>query len=122
MRAIFVGCEASQGLQATPVVIGVYEDLKVLPQFGVGVVMVAFDGGLFDRSVHPLDLAIGPRVVRLGEAVLDAAFAADLVEAVDAIASSPAIPVARQVGALDAIIGQDRVQVVRDCFEPGFQE
>ena len=34
-------------------------------------VMVALDGRLLDGAVHPFDLAVRPRVTRLGEAVLD---------------------------------------------------
>ena len=30
------------------------------------VVMVGLDRGVLDRAVHPLSLAVGPRVVRLG--------------------------------------------------------
>ena len=106
-------------------IVGVDEELEVLPELVVADVMVAFDGGVLDGAVHSLDLAVGPRVVGLGEAVLDAVFTADLVEAVDAHASGPAIPVAWQVGKLDApfdclpaavaqdrIVGQDGVQVV----------
>ena len=70
------------------------------------------DCGVFDRAVHPFDLPVGPRVVRLGEAVLDAVLGADLVEAGDAEASGPAVTVAGQVGELNAIVGQDGVHVV----------
>ena len=83
----------------------------------MALVVVALDGRLLEGAVHPLDLAVGPRMVRLGEPVLDAVLAADLVEAVNAHACGPAITVLRQVGELDAIIGEDGVQVVGDCFK-----
>ena len=75
---------------------------------------------LFRRVVF--GMPVGTRVVRLGEPMLDAMLAADLVDAVDAQASGPAFPVARQVGKLDAIVRQDGVQVVGHRFEQGFQE
>ena len=49
-------------------------------ELAVGFVVITPDGGFLERAVHPLDLAIGPRVVRLCEAVLDAVFAAGAVE------------------------------------------
>ena len=72
--------------------------------------------------VHPLDLAVGPRMVRLGEPVFNAVLATDLIEAVDAQACGPAIPVLRQVGELDAMIDEDSVQAVGDCSDQHFQE
>src|SRR5215203_5153422 len=38
------------------------------------------DGGVLDGAVHPFRLAVGPRMARLGEPVLDAVVAADAVE------------------------------------------
>ena len=37
----------------------------------VAVVVEAPDGRVLDRAVHPLDLTVGPRMTRLGQAVLD---------------------------------------------------
>jgi hypothetical protein len=62
---VFVRCEPAQGLQAATVIVGVDEALEVLPQFVVAALVVAFDGGVLDGAVHPLDLAIGPWVVRV---------------------------------------------------------
>lgn len=44
-------------------------------------VMEAFDGRFLDGAVHPLDLTVGPRVVRLGEPMFDIVGLADHVEA-----------------------------------------
>lgn len=41
------------------------------------VVVVALNGGFLDCAVHVLYLAAGPRVVRLGQAVLDLVCVAD---------------------------------------------
>lgn len=47
--------------------------------------MVALDGSVLDCAVHPLDLVIGPRVVRLGQPVVDTMLTADLIEAMNAV-------------------------------------
>ena len=52
--------------------------------------MIAADGGFRQHSVHPLDLAIGPAMVGLGERVLDPVFEADAVEIVEPVAGGGA--------------------------------
>jgi len=118
----FVGCEATQGLQSAAVIIGVDEQLEVLPQLFVADVVIALDGGVLDGAVHSFDLAVGPRMVGLGEPVFDAVLTADLVEAMDPVTRCPAVAVLRQVGELDAVIGQDGVQRVWHGFEQRFKE
>jgi hypothetical protein len=56
-------------------------------QLPMRVVVITPDGRLLERSVHPLDLAVGPRMVGLGEAMLDAMIAADAIEQVQTVAS-----------------------------------
>lgn len=73
-------------------------------QLVVPLVVVALDGGLFEGAVHALDLAIGPRVVHLGQPVLDAMLVAHAVEDILAV-----VDVARAVGELDGIVGQHRM-------------
>jgi hypothetical protein len=103
------------------VIIGVDEELEVLPKLIVAIVMVALDGGVLDGAVHSLDLTVGPRVLRLSEPVFDTMLKADLVEAMDAHPGGPTVAVLRQVGELDAVVGEDGVQVVGDCFEQRLQ-
>ena len=45
-------------------------------ELGMAVVMVSLDSRLFDRPVHPLDLAVGLGMLDLGEPVLDPVFVA----------------------------------------------
>ena len=52
----------------------------MLPKLFVAVVMVAFDHGFLDGPVHLFDLAVGPRVLYLAQAVLDIVLVADPVE------------------------------------------
>jgi hypothetical protein len=103
-------------------IIGVYEDLEMVSKLVMTIVMVAFDGGVLDGAVHPLDLAVGPRVVRLCQSVLDAVLAADLVEAMDPVARGPSITIAWEVGELDAIVSKNDVKALGHCFEQRFQE
>jgi hypothetical protein len=82
--------------------------------------MEAFDGRLLDRAVHPLDLTVGPGMVRLGEPVLDVVRFADHVEA--HLTRPGGVTVARLLGKLDAVVGPDRVNPVRHRFQQVFKE
>jgi hypothetical protein len=86
----------------------------------VAIVMEALDGCLFDRAVHPLDLTVGPGMVRLGEPVLDAVGRADHVEA--HLPRPGSVTIARLLSELDTIVGQDRVDPVRHGFQQVFKE
>ena len=101
--------------------VGGDEGAEVLAELVVAIVMIAFDGGLLDGSVHPLDLPIGPRVLHLGQTMLDPVLVADAIEDV-----MECVFVPRLVGELDApfdclpaavaqdrIIGEDGVDGVR---------
>ena len=56
---VFEGREALEGLQPTPVIVGVNEVVEVGGQLRVAVVMVSLEGCFLDRTVHPFDLAVG---------------------------------------------------------------
>ena len=84
----------SLSLQALGVVVGQQEGLQVLIEFVGGLVVEALDGGFFAGTVHALNLAVGPRVGGLDEAVRHAVFSADLgkaVQAADAVALKAAV-------------------------------
>ena len=104
---IFVGCEAFEGLKASGEVVRSDEVQKVSPQLGVIVIVVSLDRRLLDGSVHSFDLAVGPRVLGLGEPMLDFVLPTDAVENV-----LERIPVGFAVGELDAVVGQHGV----DCI------
>ena len=61
-------------------------------------------------------------MVGFGQPVLGAMLAADLVEAMDAHPGGPAVAGLWQVGELDAVISEDGVQVIGDCFDQRLQE
>jgi len=62
------------------VVVGLDEVIEVGSQLVVGFVVVALDGGILEGAVHPLDLAIGPRMLWFGEAMIDIALGAGVFE------------------------------------------
>ena len=64
--------------------------------------MVAFNGGVLDGTVHRFDLTIGPRMVGLGESMLNTVFATYLVEAMVTVTRGPANTILRRIGKLDA--------------------
>ena len=81
----------------------------------MAVVLISFHRRVLDRAVHSLDLAIGPRVVWLGQSMLDPIGVADHVEA--HLPRVCCVPVAGLLGELDAIVGQDRMNAIRDSLE-----
>ena len=116
-----VGREAFEGLEPSPEVVGADEVGEVLAQLVVIVVMEAFDGRVLDRAIplpgsglpanrerDPLDLAIRPGVLDLGQPVVDLMLAADPVADVLAGMNVPIV-----VGELAAVIGQHDVDAVR---------
>lgn len=74
----------------------------------MAVVVIALHRCFLQSPVHPLDLAVGPRMVRLGSTVLDLVFPA---HATNDMREGRAIPL--PVRALDAVVGQDNVDAVR---------
>ena len=91
-------------------------------QLVVAVVVVALYRGVLDGPVHSFDLAIRPRMIWLGETVLDAVLLANLIEAVNPIAGRPAISVTRQIGELDPIVGEDCMQPIWNRDDQRFEE
>jgi hypothetical protein len=67
-----VGCEASEGLQASAEIVWGDEVGEVLLEMLVGVVVVSLYGGVLDGAVHPLDLPVAPRMLGLCEPMFDA--------------------------------------------------
>jgi hypothetical protein len=84
----FVGRQTAERLEAAGEVVGGHEVGEVLPKLIGAVVVEAFDGGLLDRAVHPLNLTIRPgmarRMARLRETVLDVEVGAGTLEGVAA--------------------------------------
>ena len=82
--------------------------------------MEAFDGRVFNCSVHAFDLTIGPWVVWLGQAMLDSIGVTDHVKAHLPGISGVSVP--GLVGELDAVIGQPGVDAERHVLQQMFEE
>ena len=108
----FVGGETFQGLQSAAEVVGCDEVVEMLTQLLVIVVVIALDGRFLDGAVHPFDLPVGPWMIDLGEAMLDAVLAASHVEHVGHVAGRRSVRIARCEAELDAIIGEHGVDFV----------
>src|SRR5262249_60150246 len=106
---VFVGGEAFQDFEPTRVVVGGDEVCQMASELLVAVVGVAINCRFLEGSVHPLDLAIRPRVVGVGQAMLNAVSSADLLETVDPGSCRPAMVLLYWRGELDAVVGADRM-------------
>ena len=88
----------------------------------VAVVVISFDGRILDGAVHPLDLAVCSRMIDFGEAVLDSGFAAAHSEHTGGLLGGWAAGVTWRVSELDAVVGQDSVDSVRDGGDQADEE
>lgn len=95
------------------------------PQPIMAVVEVTPNGGFLDRSVHSFDLTVCPRMVGLGEQVVDVGLGAGVFEGVGseqlAGGQRSLDLLGRRVGAsgsreLGAVVGQHGVDLVRHRF------
>jgi hypothetical protein len=89
---------------------------------GVAVVVIATDGGVFDGAIHTFDLAVGPGMVWLGQPVFNSMAFTDAIERAPPEHGRRPLSVLRQIGELDAVIGEHGVYVVGNCLDKGFEE
>ena len=73
------------------------------------------DGGLLHGAIHALDLSVGPRVIGLGELVLDAMCLADTIENVPTKAIGQAVSIPWLLGERHAVVCENGVNGVRVC-------
>ena len=128
---VFVWCEAFEGLEPLGEVVDAEEVGEVLAETIMAVVVVTSDRGFLDRSVHGFDLAVGPRMVGLGQAMIDIGLGACEFEGVgseqftlldggsDLSGSRAVVPRCREVG---SIISEHGVDFVRDRVDQSAQE
>lgn len=81
---VFVGGQSSEGFEPSSQVVGVDEVVEVLTEVLVGFVVEALDGCFLDGSVHAFDLAVGPGMFRLGQAVVEVGLGAGELEGMGA--------------------------------------
>ena len=83
----------------------------------MAIVVIPFDGRVFNRAVHALDLSVRPRVVWLGQAMLNAICSANHVKPHGPEIGS--VPVAGLLTKLDAVVRKDCVHLVWNGFQHG---
>jgi hypothetical protein len=119
---VFVGREPFEGLESSGEVIGFEEVVQVRFELVVGVVEVSLDSRVLDGSVHALDLPVGPGMVGLSESVFDSMDITGAIEGMAAKSHGWPLPVLRQVGELDSVVGEYGVDAIRNCFDERFEE
>ena len=127
----FVGREALEGLQSAGKIISADEVGQVSAQLVVRRIVEALDGSFLDGAVHALDLPVGPRMSRLGEAMVDAVLGAGIFERVcpDRLAAVEREPdiVCRRAGVswrgeVGTVVGQDDMDAIRHGLDQRPQE
>ena len=106
--------ETFEVLEPPAEVVGVDEIGEMPAELGVIVVVISLDGRVLDRAVHAPDLAIGPWVIWLCEAMLNVVSPTSAVERMALQHGGWTIAVFRQIGELNAVISQSRVDDVRN--------
>lgn len=119
---VFVGGEALQGLEPAGEVVGSDEVAEMVTELLMAAVVEAMDGGFLDGPTHALDLAVGPRMLGLGQTVIDVVLGAGILEGVspEALAIGHCLLDLRDGVAasarrreVDAIVGENGMDLVR---------
>ena len=118
----FVSSKTAEGLQSFGEIVGSDEVAEMSAQLVVAVVVVALNGGFFDGAVHTLDLAVSPGMVRFGEPVVDAMPKTDPVKRMAAKAGRWPLAILRQIGELDAVVGEHGMDPIRDSRDQRLEE
>src|ERR1700757_1517850 len=114
----FVGSKAAESGE----VVGSEEVAEVNAQLLMAVVVVALNRGFFDGAVHTLDQAVSPGMVRFGQPVVDAMPKTDPVKRMAAKAGRWPLAILRQIGELDAVVGEHGVDAIRNSRDQSFEE
>ena len=112
----FIGRELIEGLEPATEIVGVNEVAKMPTELTVIFAVEPLD------PVHPFDLPVGPRMVDLGEVVLDAILVASHVEHVGDVSRCWPIGVTWRIPELDAIIGEHGMDRVGHGFDQDEEE
>src|SRR6201987_1980266 len=118
----FVGGEAAESLESFGEVVGSEEVAEVNVQLLMAVVVVALTRAFFDGAVHTLDQAVSPGMVRFGQPVVDAMPKTDPVKRMAAKAGRWSLAILRQIGELDAVVGEQGVDAIRNSRDQSFEE
>ena len=86
------------------------------------VVEVSLDGSVLDGSVHAFGLPVCPAMVGFGQPMFNSEGETEPVEGMATEACGWPLPVLRQVGELDAVVGEHGMDAVRNGFDERFEE
>ena len=114
----FVDRKTAEGLQPFGEVVGGEKVNQVGTELCVAVVVVALNGGFLDGAVHALDLSVGPRMIGLSQAMVDALPKTDPIKRVTTKTGGRALTVLGQVGELNAVVGQHGVDAIKGRRPP----
>ena len=85
----------------------------------VAVIMISPHGCILDRAVHPFNLPVGPRMVRLGQSVFrNAIRLADHIE--PHLAEGGFSAIAGLLGELKSVVRQDCMDLIRNNLKKVF--
>jgi hypothetical protein len=128
---VFAGCETFEGLESSSEVVGMDEVGERLSQLLVSFVEEALEGSVFEGAIHAFDLAVGPGMLGLGQARVDAVLSASELEGMghEHLATLDCQPdfgggrtgVSRR-SEVGAVIGRHRVDLVRNGLKQGAEE
>jgi len=85
-------------------------------------VVEAFNRRFFDGPVHPFNLSVRPRMLNLGQPMLDAVFLTTHVKHMRHITSSVPLSVAWRKGEPDPIIGKNGMDFIWNSHDQSFKE
>lgn len=63
--------EAAEGFEPLGKVVGIEEGAQMLLELSMAIVVISSHSGFLDGAIHAFDLTIGPRVIWLGQAMID---------------------------------------------------
>src|SRR5690606_1864927 len=91
--------------------------LQVRPELLKRGVMKRLGCGVLDGPVHALNLAVGPGMEGLGQAMLNAVLVTKHIEGMLPVGLGSGL-----LGELDTVVGQDRMDVIWQGFQGALQE
>jgi hypothetical protein len=104
---VFIRRKAFEHFESLREIISHQEGMQLLFQVVMGFAVRLFHGGLFEGAIHPFYLAIGPGMVGCGQPMVNTMLMTDTIK--DMVQG---IDIAHPIGKLDAVIGEQRVDLV----------
>ena len=101
-----------ESFESSGEVVCVDEVIEVNGPLFMAAVVEAMDSGFLDSSVHTFDLSVGLGMVGLGESVLDVMSQTYPIKEVSSPAGRGAVAVLRQIGELDAVVGEHGMDAI----------